>query len=498
MTPREAWLQVAEQIRLDNREQDCLMLLNFLRVSTVMRRGNVRNQPAEPPATVHPTAFVSPIDGPVIQHIHRKLRNLLPALFLIPQNEAAPLAQTAAMIGQTVLAGFEALRQDRAAEREQAAAPPSFSKAYPANAVSIRQICHAGDDDDALPEFWRYFATVKNRKTALSGFINLVTLRANQAGSSRVVPIISPSLFNHIAAFELGTKDLETITQGVSPFLMCPIGHTKVKELAVLTQRFMDIHSGQSVPTISDVESLAPINDYSIPADMHSLVDFIGAYSIVWDVLVGIDHPLATAIRDHYFYWQTNVSAIRRAIPDEYLVRPVIIGTLRLIQLAVLRYVHKIMFNDANADVPTFQNIIDNIDNRLFQHFPGLPNEYKRPATAAVAAKYTKLPPPITGTPVPPKGSPPPGLQNTIRNMVVAPDSEKHPQLKAAFDNGDKSIQVLKTLPNLPKEKKGSGILCLSYHLRGQCFDNCRRASTHRKLDPVEVDNIQAFLDKHT
>jgi hypothetical protein len=134
----------------------------------------------------------------------------------------------------------------------------------------------------------------------------------------------------------------------------------------------------------------------------------------------------------------------------------------------------------------------------MFRNFPGLPNDYKQTATPDAAAPYTALPPPPTSTPTPPAGKPPASLSaRTTGTLVYAPTDERVQNLHDLFQNGDKSIQVLKTLPGLPKIKKGVGSLCLSYHLRGQCFDSCRRASTHRKLDKVESDNIQAFLAKH-
>jgi hypothetical protein len=415
-------------------------------------------------------------------HIHRKLKSILPALFLQPQQNEVPLAQTAAMLGQTVMAGFEAMRAERALERETATALPSFTKSFPANAATLRRLCQVVEDDQ-LPEFWRFLAANKGSKKSvgLSAFINYTTLRANQDDSSGILPIISASLYNNISSFELGANDLETITQGVSPFLMCPIGYVKVKHVTMVTQQFMTIHCGEGTPQLSDLKSLAPNNDYSIPSDCHSLADFIGAYSIVWDVLLGPQHPLARSIRDHFKYWRRNVSTVIRAIPETVFQRIVIIGTLRFIQLDVMDYVKQAMFGDINTPVPDFVQITQAIKHRLFQNFPGLPGEYNEPLP---------LPPNPTGVPIPP-GSPPIGTQ------VFAPHGERHQQFRAMFEKGDKSIQALKLLSDLPKEKNGRGTLCLSYHLKGQCFESCRRASSHRKLDKKEIENMQAFLDKN-
>ena len=230
---------------------------------------------------------------------------LLPALFLQPQHDGGPqMAQTAAIIGRTVAEGFETLRADRALEREAAANQKSFSEVFPANAIGIRRLCQAGNDDDILPEFWRFLALVKGKKApGLSALINYVTIRANAADSSGVLPIISTPLYTNILAFELGASDLETITQGVSPFLMCPTGYVKAKEATTVTQKYLLLQGENNLPLLSDIQQLVPSNHYSLPDDLHSLVDFVGAYSVVWDVLVGEFHPLAISLRNHYKFW---------------------------------------------------------------------------------------------------------------------------------------------------------------------------------------------------
>ena len=293
MTPQEAWEQVGEQIVQDQRTADCAILLNFLRVATVSIRPN-RNQSVGPPATAQTQAFLPPLDGPLINHVHRKLRSLLPALFFQPQLNEAPLqlAQTAAILGQTVADDFNALGADRALERETAATPKSFSEVFPANAAAIRRLCHAGNDDDLLPDFWTFLASDKGKKAAgLAAFINYVTIRSNAEGSSRVLPIVSTPLYTNIAAFELGAADLETITQGVSSFLMCPLGYVKATETHTLTQKYLMLQGGGTSPQLSDIQQLVPSKDYSIPEDFHTLTNFIGAYNIVWDILVGEYHP---------------------------------------------------------------------------------------------------------------------------------------------------------------------------------------------------------------
>lgn len=489
-TPHQAWQQLGEQIILDGREGDCRILLNFLRVATVQVRGAIRNQPHAPPATCQPQPLAPVLDGPILEHTHRKLRQYLPAIAMPAPNAQGPQV-AAALVNQTVAEGFEALRADRVLEREAAAIPKSFSEVFPAAAVGLRRLCLAGNDDELLPEYWQSFASLKGKKAAgLSTLIYHVTKRSNEHDSTGVLPIISTALYVNISAFELGASDLETITQGISPFLMCPTGHIKASDTTLLTQQYMLLQGEHNMPLLGDIKQLVPSNDYSVPDDFSSLTDFIGAYSVLGDVLIGPQHPLSVSIRNHHRFWINGIRIVKKAVPESYLRNVVIVGTLRSIQLAVLRYVNNIMYaiND-NIPVPTFEDIEYAIHGRLFHNFPGLPAAYHQPK-----AKLP-LPPPVAHAPTPPGGPSPPGNRpGTTGNQVMAPATERVQAFLDSFTASDKSIQQLRTVVKQPKTTSGSGTLCLSYHLRGMCFDSCRKKGTHKPLDPTEATNLRTFI----
>lgn len=481
LTPQQAWQQLGEQIILDGREEDCA--------------GVVRNQPPTLPVTCQTEGIWPPIDGPLLEHTHRKLRQLLPGLL---RNQApapaAPLAQTIAIVNQTVAEGFEAMRADRLQEREAAAVPKPFSVVFPANATGIRRLCLAGNDDDLLPDFWQRFANVKGKKgLGLSIFNSMVQERAGMETSAGVTPVISTGLYVNVSSFELGAADLETITQGVSPFLMCPTGHKKANTTMLLTQKYMMLQGENNLPLLGDVQQLVPSNEYSIPDDLHSLVDFIGAYSVVWDVLVGEHHPLATTIRVHHRFWVRYVRMVQAAIPEPSLKNVVIVGTLRSMQLSVLRYVNEIMISEHGpVAVPTFRQIEEAIHGRQFQTLPGLPAAYHQPASARTfASSSLPLPPFVPHTPTPPSDR---RQSGTTGNQIVAPPQDRSQSFIDLFAASDKTIQQLRFVANQPKVKNGTGTLCLSYHLKGLCCDNCRKITTHRKLDKVEHDNMQKFI----
>ena len=72
---------------------------------------------------------------------------------------------------------------------------------------------------------------------------------------------------------------------------------------------------------------------------------------------------------------------------------------------------------------------------------------------------------------------------------VDAAKSHQNPEWTAKFASSAKEIKDLKLDTNRPK-------ICLSYHLRGTCFESCREHPTHRALTTAEKTATQAFLDK--
>lgn len=489
LSPHEAWQQVGEQILLDGRQDDCAVFLNFLRAATVVRgiRGGLPHRAITTPALTQLVVPATPQDGPILEHVNRKLRQLLPALFVqhVPAG-GAPAAQAAVMMNQTMAEGFEALRADRILEREAAAIPKTFSEIFPATAVGIRRLCLVGDDDNRLPEFWQFWASVKGKKAAgLAAFNSFIIKRANHHTSAEVMPVVSTTLWVNISSFDLGASDLEVITQGISPFLMCPRSSKKANSTYLLTQRYLLLQGDNNLPLLSDIQELVPTSEYSLPEDMHALADYLGAYSVIWDVLIGEHHPLSVALRQHFKFWKKHGPAVITAIPETYMRNVVIVGTLRYIQLNVLRYVNEIMYAEEDDFVipPSFEHIVTSIHNRLFQHLPALPASYhttpkaipgdNNPRTSTLATRPSTTP---------------------VGNEIVAPDKDKITAHLDAFKASQKTIPQLRNIAKQPKVKNGTMTLCLSYHLRGSCFDNCRRIETHRKLAKIEEEHMATFI----
>jgi hypothetical protein len=128
----------------------------------------------------------------------------------------------------------------------------------------------SANDDNLLPEFWRFYAMVKGKKApTLSALINFVQLRSREAGSTQVLPVISTLLFTNISSFELGASNVDVITQGVSPFLMCPIGSEKVAATTALCEPLCGEPPPIHIPSILHGDTRCEFLSGEPPTSLH-------------------------------------------------------------------------------------------------------------------------------------------------------------------------------------------------------------------------------------
>lgn len=489
LTPQQAWEQVGAQIILDQREADCSLFLTFLRVAGTARRGRPRT-----PANMQPQALNQPMGDPtLLGHIGRKLRQLLPVVVASAATLGPQFAQATQVLRQALQEDRELERANRAvvAEAERAIAAEaegnalSFSVVFPSVAESIRRLCDAGDDDDLLPEFWQAFARAKGKKAqTLASLTQLANSRANEHDSSQKKPVITTQLFTQVANFELGTSDLTIITNGVSPFIVCPMGYHKAAMEQALARQYIMIHNDTGTPALADVQQLLSPN-YHLPDSLHQLADFLGAYSVVWDVLVGPGNPIAIAVRNHFTYWHQMASQLHAELGSPQMEGRIMIGTLRAVQLEIMGYVNRKLDGVHPLSPPSLTHIEDAIGRGIYT-LPALPQRYYQTTTAP--AGVTQTAPPST----------PEAATTTTKssgNPVNAPSDHHVAAWHDAFANSSKSVQQLKALPPSKRPKAGKSFACLSYHLRGSCYDNCRFSPSHRKLTEKEQVAMQKLVD---
>ena len=374
-TPREAWTQLGGQIVADNRTVDCQVLLNFLRAAASLPR-------LVPLATVSSVALraalVAPIvDAGYLEHQHRYMTRLFPAL--TPPDGQVFLQQQLAQTHFAIQANLQAQTTAQQAAAELAAAGPAtktFTVAYPAIGLSLRKLCDAGEDDDALPEFWKIFAAAQGKKQQCFPALEaLLVARANDETSPSVLPILVAKMYDNLAHFKIGNHNVDEIPLGLSPFMICPIGYSKADNQVQLNALYLSIHEEGGSASLDELKKLLP-STFNLPADLSQLTEFIGCYSITVDVILGEFSPLAVALRDHYKFIVNNLHVIRSSVKgSDHLM--LMFRILRHIQIISLSYINlKLNLKVPYVPDPSFAPIESNITMRMFNIFPVIPQRY--------------------------------------------------------------------------------------------------------------------------
>ena len=483
LTPRQAW-QVAEQIVADGRAADCEIFVDFLRAACTYRTPAA---PGDAPTTS--TALPAPLAVPIADaSLRRQVWNWLvhdlPALAVpaVDSVERQHMATATAVRQELALSRAEA-----AADRAEARAPKSVSSAYPTFAPYLHRLCGVEDDAD-LPTFWKEHATTGGKKhQSMACLQHLVSSRAGQPDSARSKIVVSVPLYETIAQFRLGAADPDDILEGVSPFLVCPQHYHKALGTRLDCNTYGLLTSQTGSTSITDIRTLSEAKLQS-PGNAPELAAFVGGYSCLMDCLIGTDHGAAARLRQHAEFWRENANALPNMLERDQLAG-FLMRIMRTLQLITITYINRAMEVGTAASLPDYGRIEDAVNHRTWQNLSQLPTRFldemaPRPVAAAAVVSATAA---ATGPTGPTTTAPRANPRASVR--VDAPRGQQHADWSTRLDGSKKEIKDLKLDTTRPK-------VCLSYHLRGTCFESCREHGTHRALTATEKTEFTAFLDK--
>ena len=228
------------------------------------------------------------------------------------------------------------------------------------------------------------------------------------------------------------------------------------------------------------------MHKWNAPTDPLDLISFTGCFSVLSDTVFGVDQAGSKALRAHAAFIRTNAAMLRTAVPTAELPG-VLLNIMRSLQLSTAEYLNVAQELGSDAAPPDYSFIENALKRRTWFQLSAMPPRY----LTAVQSSAPHLPstqPIISAATGPPATIPPPGPVRTAGTAVEAPATHQVTQWHAKFTASALSIVALKAMANRPA-------LCLSYHLRGKCFDNCRDKGTHRSLGTAEHQIMQGFVD---
>ena len=486
LTPKEAWQQVGSRIINENREADCVALLDFLRVA--MTRSGVGQLSSL--AVQAPTAPVA--DAVLLSHRRRIIERDFPALnAALPQLQQNLIAQELSVL----VADNRTARVEDEIRRQKDIAKPLTDLVGDHGVDYLLRICGVQAEHE-LPPLWSALKSAKkhNRLNVLQHSIDVAKLQCDEP---EMQFIATPALLQAIVNMAFGMSQTDSITTGLQPFVLGEQMESSARE-ALYT--YEALYSGGSAPSSTDIAALMKAT-ITTPKHHFQARHMLRRSEILCRELFGPQHPSVVTLQSFCIRYSSLESQLHRQAmtqPREYL--PTII--LRHVSLHMSHYFQRIKLNP-NAAFPSIADFWDDllVDGNWERPVPpqvlsqlGMrPTGGGPPAGAAAGG----LAVPGAGWAVPPAGgaagTAPTRMSNPNFNSIFQP----YLDMRTVTCKSLKDKIVEGALPPLPSSKGFSGNMCLAYHTKGTCMSNCRCVLDHVLYSTAEYQPLLTWCVSH-
>jgi len=491
LTPKEAWQQVGSRIINENREADCVALLDFLRVS--MTRSGVGLLSSL--AVQAPTAPVA--DAVLLNHRRRIIERDFPALnAALPQLQQNLIAQELSVL----VADNRTARVEDEIRRQKDTAKPLTDLVGDHGLDYLLRICGVQAEHE-LPPLWSALKSAKkhNRLNVLQHSIDVAKLQCDEP---EMQFIATPALLQAIVNMTFGMSQTDSITTGLQPFVLGEQMESTARE-ALYT--YEALYSGGSAPSSTDIAALMKAT-ITPPKHHFQARHMLRRSEILCRELFGPQHPSVVTLQSFCIRYSSLESQLHRQAmtqPREYL--PTII--LRHVSLHMSHYFQRIKLNP-NAAFPSIADFWDDllVDGNWERPVPpqvlsqlgmrptgGVPTAGAAAGGAAAGGAAV----PGAGWAVPPAsgaaGAAPTRMSNPNFNSIFQP----YLDMRTVTCKSLKDKIVEGVLPPLPSSKGFSGNMCLAYHTKGTCMTNCRCVLDHVVYSTAEYQPLLTWCGSH-
>jgi hypothetical protein len=505
-TLRQVWERLHPAILHRQEEVVCQPLLNWLRAAS-MGTALVNPQAMGDPSLALPLV-APPADEALLTYRLQILHTLLPGLTAPPQSLETALSHMAtALLTQTN--DSRLIRDQKAAEDLEPKLPSKrFSVTLPV-LLEYLQIA----DERQLPDVWHKWANCSKKQDFQVLRDTLEAFARSPQAFSTTVPVVSAKLVQDILSFNFVGDLADDTKLGFHPFIISD-GNAEHRQINREVARLYGfLQAGDTSVSLGDLEALQAKEVRSVPLTYWELEKNLGAFGNILGVVLGTAHPLTTAYRDMWLLLQGGLrDDLHAALEYRAYVKPV--HFLRSIQLICYTwFTHR--KNRLTPPTPDFKAIPTQIIMQVYV-LPHLP-----PALYALA--YPKKHTPLVSGSIPDliasgsasgssSGSNPTASHSdasTVSGLTTPTPTKPPPSGRGAYmanlapvasittlDRPTVKIKDLIGTTTPPKTADGTE-MCLSFHLRGGCWSNCRRAANHTSvLTTPDIHKLQQYVNR--
>lgn len=514
--PRRVYQMLTAAMERDGTLEDCRDVLTWLRAASTAR-GGTGAHPGTPAVSLSFPGLHLP--NAVYQYVVSKVHGDLPALRdgMAPPGGAVGAQQVADLVRALADGQGPPRRDEGGAER----APKQVQDVYRETYQSLLRYSRVEDADHLAP-VWRRLANAAKaeQQTVLSQEFTNVCL-ARGLAPELYAPVVSTSIKQMVAGFAFAGTGPNDLAGGCSPFLVTYTGARALQEAQEVASTTQQLEQGSQNATLADIKSIKERERIRFPRDLHHVGITLQRYAVLLQCLfqgMGAPHPLVRsvwALADDFatklpFLLDAHQN-LSREHPDAYIQLPVRI--LRYVQVVVIEYLQRIATAAAGfAEVdnaPRFSDLVQDLQWGTFhvsRTWIALPPHYALlafpPSSSVTSGGRRQGGSDTTGTTSGSSGSS--SVSALTAPSAMAPAAEL--QTRVMNPTQDAEFMALELKPRLgnllrlhrPPTCSDGGEHCVSWWVKGACYSQCSRRSTHKAFaSPTERARLLAHVKEH-
>jgi hypothetical protein len=443
--------------------------------------------------------------SPIVQRFIRPRQGLTTGLELAINNMATSVTNQATEVNRALLA--------RTIERETPATPSTkFGLLLP----SLKNFLHVQEEEE-LPEFWFQFASASKKQefSVLRDYLELYA-RSEHAFVS-TPPILSPKLHSDLATITFVADHDNDLKTGLQPFIAMDGSEDYRAAALELARSYSILYERDHGVSLQDLNQLKiPKELRSYPVSFFDLERNLGVFGNLLGTILGNAHPLTTAYRP---FWES----FSKRYKDRLLA--VIDGSRSIKPVHILRSVQLKCYDWFDAkrsrvppDTPDFGSIWKRISLNEYT-LPMLPPQLyflvtpklsllkpgPNPAGLTIGTTGTGTTAGLTGSDdASTVVSAVSALTGTTGLTGTGTRTLKGANTMITNENPDAYLLTLVPFNRKLKDLMGDTVppntdagkpICLSYHVKGGCYSNCRRRNNHgRVLTLAEKQRLENYI----
>jgi hypothetical protein len=501
LTPKDAYLTFHQAALQENANMDEVQpILDWLRLTL---HATQQNNGGPPVTSLNITIPLLDEDlsahrSPLVAHILApRQQNLTTGLELAINHMATAVTQQTAEVNRAQLA--------RAVERE---APVTPANKFGLLLNSLKHYLHVQEEEE-LPEFWFQFASASKKQefSMLRDYLELYA-RSEHAFIT-ASPVLTPKIHADLATITFVADHHNDLKTGIQPFITMD-GSEEYRAAAMeLARTYGLLYERDHGVSFSDLAQFkVPTELRSYPSSFFDLERSLGLFGNLVGAILGNAHPLTVAYRP---FWESFTKRYRDRLLSEIdgnkVIKPVHIW--RSIQLTVYDW-----FDAKRTRVPPDTPVFTDIWKRIGLNAYTLPNlppslyfliypksnllklthSDKSSSTPSAAGTSTDDASTVSGVSAITGAT---GLTGTASRLsragTMVVNESPDPHLLSLVPYNKKLKDIIGDTQS-PATDLGH-IICLSYHVKGGCFSNCRRKNTNGiTLSLAEKGRLENYL----